>query len=80
MELLTSVSTPVPSLLSRWETRLFLLRVTRNTGSEGRVMSRSLEERTDLIAFPLSDEDLGGWCSGLTDPGLVPEVVDSDDT
>lgn len=45
-------------------------------------MSRSLEERNDLIAFPLSNEDLGGWCSGLTDPEIEPEVevVDSDDT
>ena len=46
-------------------------------------MSRSLEERNDLIAFPLSNEDLGGWCSGLTDPEATPatpEVVDSDDT
>ena len=42
-------------------------------------MSRSLEERNDLVAFPLSNEDLGR-CSGLTDPGTAPEVVDSDDT
>jgi hypothetical protein len=43
-------------------------------------MSRSLEERNDLVAFPLSNEDLGRWCSGLTDPEIEPEVVDSDGT
>ena len=43
-------------------------------------MSRSLEERNDLIAFPLSNEDLGMWCSGLADPVMEPDVVESDDT
>lgn len=76
----TSGSTVAPSLLSRWAVKLFLVSVTRNSGSDDRDMSRSLEERSGLIAFPLSNEDLGGWRSGLTDPDTAPDVVESDDT
>jgi hypothetical protein len=68
--------TTLSLILSLWEPRPFLLVVTRDTGSDERVASRSLEGRKSLIAFPFSIELRDGWLSEPTGE-TAPDAADS---
>jgi hypothetical protein len=68
--------TTVSLILSIGEPKPILLVVTRDTGSDERVASRSLVGRNSFIAFPFSNELLGGWLSEPT-AETAPDVADS---